>query len=346
MSSLIIVTIIIFLFANSDNKYINQGLILILCFLFASRPMDVPDTINYYDIFHYSMDDSMFHYEYGYRVLNYICHDIFKLDFHTYLFLLSFLMLEIWYFCTKKFLPSARYGLLLLIYMAYYGYYFDGAVLRNALAIMICYIGLCVLYFGKGIIKYIIYVLLVLLASSQHVASVLFLIIPIVFRKFSNKFMYFWIVLNFIFVVFSSAGFVEGILGRLISIEDFTRLAHYGNGDYENTQGISILFLLNFVLSALCVIFRDKVSDNRQNIYSIFLNVFMLGVSFDCITWTLYTASRIGAQFISFNFIPLYLLACESSLLKNKASRTMALYLLAFAEFFALIHYFPLFLNY
>lgn len=345
MSNLIIVTIIIFLFALNNNKVKNQAVILMLSLLFASRPMDVPDTINYYDIFLYSMDDSMFHYEYGYRLLNYLCHDILGMGFHVFLFLLSLLMLEIWYYCTRKMVPHAHYGLLFLLYIVFYGYNYDAVVIRNGLAIMICYIGMCVLYYNRIFIKYIIYILLVLLAFTQHVAAILFLVVPFFFRKFSNKFLYGWLALNLFLVLFSTSGFVEEILGRFIAYDEFSRLSHYGDGSYENDQGLSILFILNFVLSVICVVFKDKVREDRQEIYNIFLNIFLFGVSLDCATWTMSTAARLGAQFICFDFVPLYLLFCESSLIKKDVGKVMV-YILSFAEFFALIHYFPLFLNY
>lgn len=345
MSNLIIVAIIVFLLALNNSKIKNHAVIIMLSLLFGSRPMDVPDTVNYYDIFLYSMDDSMFHYEYGYRLLNYFCHDVLGLGFHLYLFLLSFLMLEIWYFCTRKMVPNAHISLMMLLYISFYGFYFDGVVTRNALAIMICYLGIYILFFNRKYIKYVFYVLLVLLAFTQHAAAILFLVVPFLFRKFGDKFIYGWLIVNFLLIIFSSAGFVEGILGRFIVYDEFSRFSHYGDGSYENEQGLSILFLLNFVLSIVCAVFRKTIHDDRKQVYNIFLNIFLFGVTLDCATWTLSTASRLGAQFISFSFIPLYLLFCESSLMKKQAGK-VAVYLLSFAEFYALIHYFPLFLNF
>lgn len=345
MSNLVIVTIIVFLLALNNGRIKHHAVFLMLSLLFGSRPMGVPDTVNYYNIFQYSMEDSMFGYEYGYRVLNYWCHDVLGLSFHLYLFLLSLVMLEIWYFCTRKMVPNAHFGLMLLLYISFYGYYFDGVVTRNALAIMICYIGILILFTSRKKIKFIVYVLLVLLAVTQHTAAILFLIAPFLFRKFGNKFIYGWLIVNFLLIFVSSSGLVEGILGRFIIYDEFSRFSHYGDGSYENQQGLSILFILNFAMSVICAVFRNKVYDKRKTVYNVFLNLFLFGVTLDCATWTLSTASRLGAQFICFNFVPLYLLFCESSLI-NKFTGRIAVYLLSFMEFYALIHYFPLFLNY
>lgn len=157
MPLLVVATLIIIILATNNSTIKNQAVILLLCCLFSTRSMEIADTENYLDIFNYNLDDSLMQYETGFRYLNYIFHDILGMSFSGYLFLLSFILLEIWYFCTTRLLPKAHYGLLFLMYIVYYGYYYDGIVIRNALAIMICYIGILVLYKkGNSVIYYML----------------------------------------------------------------------------------------------------------------------------------------------------------------------------------------------
>lgn len=344
MSTLIIVTIVIFLLAWSNNRVKNHGVIIMLCFLFASRSMDVPDTINYYEIFRYPMSESMFQYEYGYLYLNYICHDLLSMQFSTYLFLLSFFMLESWYYCTSKLIPKAHMGLIFLFYIVFYGYYFDGVVIRNGLGICICYIGFLFLNNPK-IIKYIIYIAIVALAFSLHVGTLLFLLVPFLNKSLSKKTLYVWVTINLILIIFTQVDFVQNMLNRLFALEELKRLNAYGDESARSGNGLSVFFILNYVLSVLMVIFRDCVRPERQKVYNFFLNIVLLGVCLDCATNTINSASRAGAQFIYFSSIPIYLLCYESSLFSKKDGG-FVIYTLSFVYFFALIHYFPRFLNY
>lgn len=344
MSSLVIVYFVVLLLAWNNRPLKNHGVIFLVCLLFASRPMGVPDTINYYDIFHYSMDDIMMQYEYGYRYLNYICHDILKMDFNSYLFIISLFMLEGWYYCTKRLLPQAHYGVLFLLFFSFYGIYYDGIVIRNALGIVICYIGFLLLEKPYKY-KYILYYLFVILAFLMHVGTVLFALVPFLRKPLKKRTLIIWSLINISLVVFVRIDFIHGILDRLFAFEELSRLSNFQNDENVAEQRISLFFILNYILSVFVIFLRDKVHPPRLDLYNFFLNIFIYGVFLNCLTSSINAGSRAGDQFIYFSSIPVYL-ACYESTLFNKNTGRLVMYILSGLYFFALTHYFPNILNY
>ena len=158
MKLIVVYIFSIFLF-RSKGKGLHHVAILILSALFSMRGITVPDTEPYMDI--YKAGSNYIGIEQGFL---WLC-DYFNswgASFPVFVFFLSIVMLEMWYYCSCKIFGKNSVGVMAIMMLSYFGFYFYGIVLRSAIAITLCYFGITILFSVKRkLLAFFLYYLIV-----------------------------------------------------------------------------------------------------------------------------------------------------------------------------------------
>lgn len=308
---LFIILLIILLFLYKIRIRINGIVFLLVVFTFSLiysfRSLLIPDTTQYIDMYNGFGSGN---YEKGYIFL---C-DFFRgigYSFSSFLFIISFIGLSIWFYITKKIVSKKNIILAFVIYVSYMGIYYHGIVLRACLAILISYIGI---YFGLVKKKnYFIFLSCVFVSVLFHVSAVLFAPLPfIIQRKYNSKVLYFVLIASFCFMLLNNN--IAIITNILSSVMD--KLLLYGGGRLagyiEDADTVTLsLTHIKYFLTGITLIYlsqfikRDYV--NKEN-FNIFFNTYILGIALLFLFAFAPGSARIAQLFLFFEFLPFVLL--------------------------------------
>lgn len=323
--------------------------ILLLSVLLSMRNDLVPDTIPYKEM--YMINSTQ---ESNKEVLFlYLCHffnNILGLSFSQFLFIITFFSGEIWLFVTKKIVKTQNYGWLFICYISFFGLYYHGIVLRAALAIIVCYVGMP--YMLKQDLRgYIIFIGLVMLAFFFHKTSIFYLLTFLGLLKFQNWFLYGLIILAVIFdIIHPFASVQKQLESMFLIVEDageFGRFAGYIENE-SRSVGVDFIHLSYMVIALFGIKMRNKIVGSNAEIktYNFFLNLYVLGIVTYALLLDFRAAARIPAYWLCFEFIVVYFMLFRNN---NKLIYTYRLPLLAIiciAKFILLVHRTPMILSY
>lgn len=306
MYFIVLLILSVFLLIQKNDKGLSF-LIILYCFVFASRSELVPDTLNYIDMFKGNYYGGTV--EMGFLTVCTFFNSI-GFSFSVFLFLVSIIALFLWKKITRTFIEKKYLILSFIIYMSYMGIYYNGVVLRAYIAIMIVYCGI----YG-GIIKrknYFLFYISCLVAGLFHISALAFIVIPLIFNRHYNSYLL-YICVGGSFAVMLLGSSID-LITKLLS-EVTNRLSILGGDRFGNylsraEGGAVSLNSLKYLMSGLiCIYVRDKVPrDKITNGTDLFLNTYLGGISLYFILSFIPSASRLAQLFLFFEFIPLTML--------------------------------------
>lgn len=290
-----------------QTAFIIAFVITIVCVIFANRSILVPDTSQYIDMYR---GDSHGNYEKGYIFL---C-DFFRglgISFSSFLFIISFIGLSIWFYITQKIVNKKFLLLAFVIYLSYMGIYYHGIVLRACLAILINYIGI---YYGLIKSKnYVFFYICVCASALFHLSAILFAPLPyIVQRKYSSKALYIVLVASFCFMLFNkNITFITDILSGVMD-----KLLLYGGGrlagyiEKADTATLSLTHIKYFFTGIALIYLSQFVRRDYANCknFNLFFNTYILGIVLMFLFAFAPGSARIAQLFLFFEFLPFILL--------------------------------------
>lgn len=337
--TLIIVIFIASLFAFHKTKNSLHISILLLSYLFSCRSTLVPDTEAYMSIYEYGLD---WHepIEIGFLYLCHIFKNIIHFSFAGFIFVITLLLFETWYYIVKRLLVGYDIRVAFVIFLSYYGIFFYGVVLRSAIAITLCMVGIYYLNSHRTTKSLVIYIVLVLISALFQVGSLLFLFTPLCYRRYSQKTLYTIIYLSVVVLFVSSTSYISTIIEQFSQLVNIGRMGDYASNYVENS-GFSIQVLLNIFIGGLLVYCRgnDKFLQDFKT-SNLFINMCVFATLIISLLNNFDSGARLGMQWSFFEFIPITILATRY----KKIYIIMMTYVVI--KMFALLHYFPDIFNY
>lgn len=338
MYNLVYAFFAIVLLGCSKNKLLHHLLMLFLAFLFSTRGMDVPDTEGYmrrYDeVFLYFANENI---ELGLTTLCFISNNLIGLSFSTFLFIVTLLLMELWYFVSCKLFPNSQVGMLFLLFMSFFGFFYLGIVFANGIALIICYAAFAILQTKKRNALFYCCGLLIL-ATLFHKSSVLFfVIIPLMRVKLSNGRIMFWFIFSLFLLVTSNISIINNVLTALQNYsEDFNE---YNNYESEKAGKLfNITFLMEFVITILAIYSRSKIRKDIRDKYDMYLKLVLVGFTIYCIFWTYNGVTRISGLFYFYSSIIIYMHIYENSRIRNRVTKNFIAVIASILLFVVLIY--------
>lgn len=309
MSNLIIAYLLVLCGGLTRNKYVHQPLILFLAYFFSTRNENVPDTLNYLYKYEHSLvlmvNENL---EFGMSLLSYISNDLFAISFSNFIFILTLVLLELWYWTSNRLFPKGHIGHMIILFMSYFGFFYLGITLANAIALIICYTAFSIIV-GNRKHSLLYGCILISIGMIFHKSSILFLLaIPIVKLRFSNQTIFLWI---FASLFLASINFLPIMDNVLKFVQDYVSdFEEYSNTYEEKKQGslLTITFLMDLIITVIALIGKKYVVVEKQQIYSNYLNIVLIGLSLYCVLWKSGGITRIAGVFFFYSFILFYLL--------------------------------------
>jgi hypothetical protein len=337
MSLLILAFIILVITAFSSNRAITHVVIIAVSIIFSTRNELVPDTTPYMMMYDGRFLSSV---ETGYLTFCDFCRTSLSLNFSQFLFLLSFMSLEIWYFCTKSLLKNVnKLGVLLVLMMSYMGFYFYGIVLRSSIAITLCYVGITLLINKRTWLRYVLYYLIVLLSIQIHQGAILFVFTPICFIRYKSSILY-------TFVIISTVLLLATTLEKL----EFNRFMYYTTQEVNlDKVGVGLLTWISVAIAYVVIYLREKLvyQDERERyIYNFFCNLYVFATLINSAVWQLTAVTRLPMQWLFFEYVLFYFILYRNKNLLIRRNKVVIAITVSTFYFFSLVHSFPLLLNY
>lgn len=342
--NIVVVLILAYLLCISNNKVLHHIAILVLCLLFASRNTAIPDTLNYIDIYETNVasNDSI---EIGYL---YLC-KIFQslgFSFNQYLFCIIWICLELIYKYTCVLLKNRYIGIALIMLISYFGLYYYGIVLRSSIAITLCYCGIANAVIRQTRTSKIILFVLIIVSSTIHISSLLFLVTFIAFHRIPKPLLLTVICVTVFLLTTTAVIPVSQYIESITIAINANRLTRYASM-LETSDGASLLSWTYILISLVAVKYRDVIkNDNDKMIYNCFLNLYICGSLINSLFWQIPGGSRLSMQLLFFEFIIIYFIVFRVDLMRRYNNQLLVVSLYVIIKAFALFHYTPSLLLY
>ncbi len=308
MPNLIIAYLLILFGGLTRNKYLHQFLILFLAFFFSTRNENVPDTENY--LFHY--DNALVELmdvtgDIGMVALNYLFNNILNLPFSVFLFILTFLLMEICYYATKRIVSSQYVGMVFLLFMSFYGFFYFGIVIRNGVALALSYFSISFLITNESW-KKIKFVGVMLLALLFHKSAILlFPILLLINMKMTYYRAIIWFVFSLLLIGLGSVSIVSDSLKLLESVDTYSYDRYNAYTDETTTKLFTATYIMDFFITIISIWGLRFVRNDIRQKYELTLKVILLGFSVYCLLWQLPGISRIAGMYFFMSSIAFYI---------------------------------------
>lgn len=305
--------------------------------LVAFRSLDVPDTVFYLN--YYLLEDTDFlhfvdyGYEFGFQILTKLVKSIAGENYQLYFAVITLInsilivnaVKRIDKINQKEFRLASESDvfqstehrhffsiILLTLYVAYFGLYFNSIILRVGIAFsLIVFAVSYALKIDKKPVDYIVVFLFVLLSVLFHTTAILgFIIVLIIFFSKKQSFK-FYVILLFAIAVFYFLNITSRLGGVvfnvIISLNAFTllsdKLSNYaGSQSLFAAEGISMKFVFYWFMSFVLLF-----NDNQSKLYYKLFNVYIIGLAVFAILRSVLLVERVTDYFLLFSFILFYL---------------------------------------
>lgn len=347
MSTLIYAYIATLIGGMPRNKYVHHLLILFLAYFFSTRNENVPDTENY-----------MFHYEnalvelmdvtgdIGMVALNYLFNNILSLPFSVFLFALTFLQMEICYFATKRIVPSQHIGIVFLLFISFYGFFYFGIVIRNGVALALCYLALSFLITNEkwGKVKFVGVMLLALLFHKSTL-----LLLPILLltnMKMTYHRAMIWFVISLLLIGVGSVSIVGSSLKLLGSVDTYSYDRYSAYAEDATTKLFTATYIMDFFITVISIWGLHIVKNEIRQKYEMILKVILLGFSVYCLLWQMPGISRIAGVYFFMSSIVFYMFVYWNKFRTSMAMKKSLTLMISLSYFVSLIIIQKYILNY
>lgn len=305
-----------FLKFNKRTKFLIYATLYIWIIILLSllRSDNIPDTLEYKEIYlFHSMEDIV---EKGFMFINKSFLS-FGISFHLFLFIYLCFLFCCFFLCTRKLVENVN--LAFLLFLPYFGFYYFGIIIRVALAISICFIGITYLLNHKTSYGICLYYTIVTIAFFIHQTTILFYILPLVgFINIKKKYLY--IILS-IGILLPFLSLQNHILTQLETISQLLSFSPRFQKYIDHADISSQMYGLSKIKFGLCgilfVYLKDYISLEKLKTYNFFLNTYCIGTILTLMFYFVPAGGRLGEIFIFFEFILLTYLYEYSSLNKN-----------------------------
>lgn len=339
MTIVLIFISVVFLALINKGRFIQLA-ILLLCLFFSCRNELVPDTANYMAMYEQGLDFPE-NIEIGYLYLCHFFKNVVHFPFQLFLFVIELFLFESWYFISSRLIGKKIINGAFILFVSYYGFFFFGIVLRAAIAITICFWAIYFLLTKSNKTRFILYYVLVCISALIHVGGLLFLVAPLLNKHLSKKLLYLVIICAVVIMFILNGGFISSYIERFSAIISMGRASSYIE-NYDNEVSISILTWINYAIAFFIVFFREKkaVQYTTSKYLDFFINLCVFAVLINSLFFRFYSGARLSMQWSFFEFIPLISLSSYSR------AKWKIVLVYSLVKFVALIHYYPLILNY
>ena len=342
MSLVIVYILTVFLFRSKKGSW-HHVAILLLSLLFSTRNKDVPDTEPYMNMFR----DSHYYSNVEDGFLK-IC-ELFSsigVSFQFFIFVLSLMMIELWYACTRKLFGPDKVGMMAIMMFSYFGFYFYGIVLRSAMAITLCYFGILLLFVIKRkICSVISFYFVVFLAYHLHQSSAIFVFAPLMMIKINYKLQYAIALSSFVLLFFSQVTPIHDYVEITTSLGE-NRFGQYLERELYST-GAGFRDFLYSIISIYAIYCSSKIplGCKGRPIVVYFVNLFVCGSLINSLIWEIPVAARLPMNWLFFEFAVVYGVT-QNTIIFNKQTKQTILVLYSILVFCLLLNSVPLILNY
>lgn len=304
-------------FVFSKDKIITIILCLvILSFFFLSE--DSYDFLNYKYIYESLKYGNLKNYEIGYTAFSELIYNL-GIDYICFRFIIGLIFVSILYVIIKNLTnrPNIVWSALII-----FPTMFDGLLLRNSIAMVICMLGIIKLIQCKNLKQYTFPITLFILAALFHSSYwVTVLFVPAwIYLNTQKRIKFFLIYVGISFIFCSSfSDILFSIFSKLIIREE--TINKYQTGNYSNLVGMAYdLIKYLFVISPILYYKhwnKNMIPNNSTAVY-FSCNIIKLNLIFSIILIPQVIAVNFGRLFrmlIIFNYI---YLANQTNLIKQK----------------------------
>lgn len=344
---IIIVFFILIVLALINRKWAVWLAFLLLVWLFSFRTNEIPDT----QIYIWMYDDPISRLDYneiGYLYLGYIFKMYTDADFIAFYLTLVSICLIVWNLSMNNLLDKKeQWGVLLLLFMSFMGFFYLGITTRNCLSEVIVLFGISLYLLLKGWKRYLLYFLCVVLAMLIHRSAAFFLLlIPLFKLKISTPtYQTLYFVCLIIWLLMGSL-ISRVLVGDLSNIGMFSKLENYSTSAEASPSIISFQILSNWLLSFLAIRNKNNIETGYQKVYISFLKINFVGLFTLSLIWSVPTSYRFYNMFFFFNFILIYLMIFHNKRVKATNVKYSIAIFVSVLYFAILLHSFPEILAY
>ncbi len=348
MSGHIILVFVIIAFLALLNK--KWGLLVsfaLLIWMLSFRTNEIPDT----EIYQWMYDDPISRLDYneiGFLFLGIGFKMATGAEFIVFYLSLVGVCLALWYFGSKKILPDdEHFGMLFLIFLSFFGFFYLGITIRNCLSEVLILCGLGFFLRLKGWKRIFFYLLFVVLAMFIHRSAAFFLLLlPLIRVKISTSGYYRIFALCVILWLLSGSALSRGIVGEISKLSMFSKLDNYSSSAESAPSMLSLQILINWIVSYFAIRSQNSIETKYRSIYNYFLKINMMGLFTLSVIWSVPTSYRFYNMFFFFNFILIYLIIFHNNRITKKKSKSIYSLSISAAYFAILLHSFSFLLLY
>ncbi len=349
MPNIFIAFIFVVVFAAIRSKRIIHICFLGIAYFFSLRSELIPDTEVYMrmyeDPFNLGFQET---FEYVYLVFCYLFKSITGANFSTFYFVLTFICLELWVAVTNKlFQNKENINEIFLLFISFYGFFYLGVTIRNAVSLLVVYYALVKYIQEKGRRKTTSYCIWVLIASFFHISALIYLfLIPIYKLRFSSRqLIYFW-GLSVFLLSFSSVVFAQGLFSQLSQLALLSKLEGYTDETDMYTHAFSLQTITSLLVSLIVFAQKKYIDNSYRQMYNIFTNINLVGLIVLSLLWMIPVSYRFYGMFFFFNFVLLYLSFYHNVSIKKRSLSFFFTCGISIVYFFSLIYCNSFLLNY
>lgn len=324
-------------FFFSKSKIINILLcFVVLSFFFLSE--DYYDFWNYKYIYESLKFGNIKNYEIGYTIFSELIYNL-GVGYISFRLIIGLVFVSILYIIIKKLTnrPNIVWSAMIM-----FPTMFDGLLLRNSIAMVICMLGLTSLITSKELKRYLLSIFLFILAALFHSSYwITVLFVPAwIYLNTRKRIKYFLICVGIFFMLCSSfSDILFSLFSKLIIREE--AITKYQTGNYSNLVGMAY-DLIKYLFVIYPILYYKKWNNNMipNNTTAIHFsrNIIKLNLIFSMILIPQVIAVNFGRLFrmiIIFNYI---YLANQTNLKNQKNSLRVVIFIYALILSFSMLY--------
>lgn len=319
---------VIISFGSIFLSFIKRRCLLILsivcvCYLLfiVTRSISVPDTDSYIDFYQRLEAGNInnllyFSFEPGFQFFGHFAKLVFGGNYIVFFSLISLINVLLVIFsikrisCVVKTNKRIDYVLSVVLYFAYFGFFYNAIVLRAGVAMSILLYSTTII--AKKNIKrkdYFLIIGLCLLALSFHLSSIIGIIAILFFscskRLSVESYLVIWLLISFLFFSGSSIFLVKELSHFILlffscfSDSDYKKYEYYL---YELDR-VSFYVSYKYIFQLLSGLMLLLVKNDTPSIYYKYLNVYFVGLFLGAIFCSIEQMSRLTDFFIFYLFV-------------------------------------------
>ena len=294
---------------RKDNVVLTVLLVAIFSLLVAVRPLEVPDTLAYieaYELLNVSLTDLFSHrFEVGFVSLMMFVKSVFKENYYFLFLCVAIVNCYIVFLGGKK-IGAENLLLFIIVYLSFYGVYYNFIFLREGLAFSLTLYAWAVV--GESRLKAAFFILMAILFHKVAVIALLLLPLIVLNPSMPKWFFVAWAMLmTFFYILKVDRYYLVEVLNFFMNM-DFLRdkMAFYV-ARLKLEYGYSARFIVYLFFSYIFAF-----SHTGEKVYNRFMIVYMCGVSLYAMLSTFLWVERISGILLGTIFVLIYLLSERS----------------------------------